>query len=133
MITTDHIQYWLDTATRDWDTMEAMQAANPRATLVFAYWTLEKLSKALWVQEHSVPMPPTIDDVAALLATTSFVLTPVQTAFVGRLKAFHDDVVETDPERPAPRLNADETPQTLIAQANNLRQQLLGTLLKVTV
>lgn len=133
MTTTDHIRYWLDTAAHDWGTVGTMQEINPRSALVFAHWTLEKLSKALWVREYSAPMPLTTDNVAELLATTSFGLTLVQTEFVERLKAFHDDVIESDPERPAPRLNAGETPQTLIAQANNLRQQLLGALLKEAV
>ena len=107
-----------------------MQEVNPRPALIFAHWTLEKLSKVLWVREHLAPIPPATDDVAELLASTSFVLAPVQTEFVGLLKTFHDDVIESDPERPAPRLSAGETPQTLIAQANNLREQLLEAVLK---
>jgi hypothetical protein len=47
MTTADHTRYWLDTATRDWDTVEALQTTTPRIILVFAHWTLEKLSKAL--------------------------------------------------------------------------------------
>ena len=122
MTTNDHIQYWLDTAAHDWGTVEAMQEVNLRPALVFAHWTLEKLSKALWVREHSGLMPPATDDVAELLGATSFALTSAQTAFVGHLKTFHDDVVESDPERPTPQLHAGETLQTLIAQANNFRQ-----------
>ena len=75
-------------------------------------------------------MPPATDDVATLLAAASVTLTAEQTEFVGRLKAFHDDIVESDPERPAPQLKAQETPLTLVARAAELRQQLLATLLK---
>lgn len=133
MTTTHHIQHWLDTAMRDWDAVEALQAANPRITLVFAHWTLEKLSKALWVREHSGALPPASDDVAGLLAAAFVTLTPMQAELVGRVKAFHDDVVESDPERPAPQLKEHETPLLLLAEVNILRQQLLANLSKEVV
>lgn len=130
MTIADHIQYWLDTATQDWDTVETLRATNPRITLVFAHWTLEKLSKAHWVREHAGAMPPASDNVADLLAATSVVLTPAQIALVGLVKAFHDDVVESDPMRPLSQLKASETPQILLAQADELRQLLLKPLCK---
>lgn len=126
MTTADHIQYWLDTAMRDWDTVEALRANNPRITLVFAHWTLEKLSKALWVREHSGSMPPASDDVAKLLAAAFVTLTPMQTELVDRVKALHDDVVESDPERSAPQLKEHETLTSLLAEVDILRQQLLA-------
>lgn len=83
------------------------------------------------MQEHAGAMPPATDDVARLLAAASVTLTAEQTAFVGRLKAFHDDGGRVrDPERPTPQLKAQETPMTLVAQATELRQQLLKTLLE---
>ena len=133
MTTTDHVQYWLDAAGRDWDTVEALQTVNPRATLVFAHWTLEKLSKALCVREHSGAIAPASDDVAELLAAAFIALTPTQVELVGRVKAFHDDVVESDPERPVAKLKEHETPLTLITQVNTLRQHLLAILSKETV
>jgi hypothetical protein len=128
MTTADHTRYWLDTATRDWDTVEALQTTTPRIILVFAHWTLEKLSKALWVREHSGAMPPATDNVAKLLAAASVTLTPTQAELVSRVKAFHDDVVESDPERPAPQLKDNETPLSLLAEVDILRQQLLAKL-----
>lgn len=133
MTTTEHIQYWLDTAAHDWDTVEALQATNPQITLVFAHWALEKLSKALWVQEHSGAMPPASDDVIELLAAAFVTLTPMQAELVGRVKAFHDDVVESDPKRPAPQLKEHETPLSLLAEMNILRQQLLAKFSKEVV
>lgn len=132
MTTTEHIQHWFDTAAQNWDTVEALQAINPRTTLVFAHWTLEKLSKALWVREHFGAMPPASDDIAELLAAAFVALTPKQMELVRRVKAFHDDVVEPDPERPVTELKEYETPLTLIAQVNSLRQQLLAMFKKET-
>jgi len=30
----DHVQYWLDTAVRDWETVESLQANTPRPVLI---------------------------------------------------------------------------------------------------
>ena len=129
-MTTEHVRYWLDTAAHDWNAVDTLQIRTPRPALVFAHWTLEKLSKALWVQEHSGLMPPASDDIAKLLAATSIILTPTQMELVGRVKAFHDDVVESDPNKLKPQFREHETPQSLIAQVDALRQQLLANLAK---
>lgn len=128
MTTTEYTQHWLNAAAGDWEAVEALQADNPRTTLVFAHWTLEKLSKALWVRAHSDALPPASDDVAELLSAAFIMLTPTQVELVGRVKAFHDDVVESDPERPAPQLKEHETPLSLLAEVKILRQQLLAKL-----
>lgn len=128
MNTTEHVQYWLDTATHDWDAVDTLQIRTPQPALVFAHWTLEKISKALWVREHSGAMPPASDDVAKLLAATSVTLTPTQTELAGRVKVFHDDVVISDPSKPKPQFRKHETPQSLITQVDALRQQLLANL-----
>jgi hypothetical protein len=73
-------------------------------------------------------MPPATDNVAKLLAAASVTLTPTQAELVSRVKAFHDDVVESDPERPAPQLKDNETPLSLLAEVDILRQQLLAKL-----
>lgn len=96
-------------------------ATSHRPALVFAHWTLEKLSKALWVQQHPDTMPPATDDVALLLAATSFTLNAAQTTFAHRLKAYHDDVLEPDPAQPLPIPDL----ETLSTQADAMREQLL--------
>lgn len=78
-------------------------------------------------------MPPTSDDVAELLAAACITFTPMQAELVGRVKAFHDDVVESDSERAAPQLKEHETPLSLLAEVNILRQQLLAKLSKEIV
>ena len=115
------VQYWLDTAAQNWDASQVLVAKALRPAVVFVHWTLEKLSKALWVQQHPDAMPPATDDVALLLAATSFVMDKEQTAFVRTLKALHDDVLEPDPAHPFPIPDL----QTLNTQADAMRWQLL--------
>ncbi len=120
----DHILYWKETAERDWLAAQALFTQPGRSALVFAHWTLEKLSKALWVQQHDA-LPPATDTVATILAATSFTLTPTQLLFTQHLEAAHDEVLEPDPEQP---LQLAQTPQELLQHASTLREQLLRAL-----
>ena len=120
----DHIDYWLECAAGDWHATQSLTASSSRHALVFAHWTLEKLSKALWVQ-HNQNIPPTTDTVATILADTSFPLTPAQRRFTQHLEAAHDNVLEPDPEHP---LQLQETTQELLDQAVALRELLLEAL-----
>lgn len=95
-----------------------------RPAVVLAHWTLEKLSKALWVQQHPDAMPPATDDVTVLLAPTFFVLNTAQTTFAQQLKAYHDDALEPDPEHPLPIPDL----EMLNTQADAMRKQLLDAI-----
>ena len=117
----EQIQYWLDTAAQDWDASQVLVATARRPALVLAHWTLEKLSKALWVQQHPNATPPATDDVTLLLAATSFVMNNEQTAFAQNLKAYHDEVLEPDPAQPLPIPDL----EILSTQADALCEQLL--------
>lgn len=120
----EHTQYWLETAESDWHATQGLAAEHGRSALVFAHWTIEKLSKALWVQQQNAP-PPATDTVATILAATSFALTPAQLLFTQHLEAAHDEVLDPDPEHP---LQLQQTPEELLQQANALREQLLHEL-----
>ena len=84
-------------------------------------------------KKHFGAMPPASDDVAELLVAVSVTLTPMQVELVSRVKAFHEDVVELDPEQPAPQLKEHETLLSLLAEVNILRQELLAKLSKEVV
>lgn len=117
----EHVQYWLDTAAQDWNASQVLVAKALLPAVVLAHWTLEKLSKALWVRQHPDATPPATDDVALLLAATSFLMNKEQTAFAQTLKSLHDDVLEPDPRLPVPAPDL-----TIIStQAGAMREQLL--------
>ncbi|GAA3998181.1 hypothetical protein GCM10022408_06180 [Hymenobacter fastidiosus] len=114
----EHVRHWVDTSAHNWEGAQTLVATSLRPALVFAHWTLEKLSKALWVQQHANAMPPATDDVTVLLAATSFTLNTAQTTFAHQLKAYHDDVLEPDPTHPLPIPDL----QTLNTQADAMRR-----------
>ena len=113
--------YWLDTAANDWQGAQMLVETSRQPALVLAHWTLEKLSKALWVQQHANAIPPATDDVTVLLAATSLILNTAQTTFAQQLKAYHDDALEPDPAHPLPIPDL----ETLNTQAAAMRRQLL--------
>ena len=117
----ERVRHWVDTAAHNWEATQTLVATSRRPALVLAHWTLEKLSKALWVQQHANAMPPTTDDVTVLLAATSFSLNTAQTTFAQQLKAYHDDELEPDPAHPLPIPDL----QRLHTQVDAMRQQLL--------
>ena len=120
----EYIDYWLEGAVGDWHATQSLTASSSRHALVFAHWTLEKLSKALWVQ-HNQDIPPTTDTVTTILTDTPFPLTSAQRLFTQHLEAAHDEVLEPDPAQP---LQLPETTQELLDQAGTLREQLLEAL-----
>lgn len=120
----DHVAYWTDLAARDWGATQSLAAEHGRSALVFAHWTLEKLSKALWIQQYDA-LPPETDTVANILADVPFTLTPTQLHFTQHLEAAHDEVLDPDSEHP---LQLQQTPQQLLQQADTLRLQLLEAL-----
>ena len=50
----EHIDYWLDTAKKDWRTVQNMYKTKDFVTaLFFTHLHLEKICKALWVKNNT--------------------------------------------------------------------------------
>jgi HEPN domain-containing protein len=64
----EYIDYWVNTATEDWITVEAMfDTKRYMHGLFWAHLVLEKLAKAHWVKNHVNDIPPRIHNVVWLL------------------------------------------------------------------
>ncbi len=84
-----HIAYWMDAAAQNWQEVGAMFAAGTYVPCLFwAHLTIEKLAKALWVQDNPGDTPPFTHNIARLLWPTTVVLTPAQATFVQQLNTF---------------------------------------------
>ncbi|NML67530.1 HEPN domain-containing protein [Hymenobacter sp. RP-2-7] len=89
MTKADHIAYWMTTANQNWQEVGSMFAAGTYVPCLFwAHLTIEKLAKALWVQDNVGDTPPFTHNIARLLADTNLVLTPAQATFVQQLNTF---------------------------------------------
>ena len=64
----DHIKYWVDTARKDWKTVQVLFAEKCYMHCLFwAHLVLEKLAKAHWVRNHEDNYPPRIHNIVSLL------------------------------------------------------------------
>jgi len=96
--------------------------------LFWAHLTIEKLAKALWVQDNIGDTPPFTPNIARLLADTHLVLTPAQVTFVQQLNTFQ---LEGRYESYTANLRQHATKvftQTVLQDVTNLRQCLLNQL-----
>ena len=96
--------------------------------LFWAHLTIEKLSKALWVQDNAGDTPPFTHNIGRLLADTKLVLTSDQAIFVQQLNTFQ---LEGRYESYTVNLRQQATQaftQTVLHDATDLRQCLLNQL-----
>ncbi|MDO7875588.1 HEPN domain-containing protein [Hymenobacter sp. ASUV-10] len=125
----DHIAYWMNAAEQNWQEVGSMFTAGTYVPCLFwAHLTIEKLAKALWVQDNPSDTPPFTHNIARLLADTSLVLTPGQATFVQQLNTFQ---LEGRYESYTANLRQQATrvfTQTVLQDVTDLRQCLLNQL-----
>ena len=84
----EHINYWINTAQKDWIAVESMfSTKNYLHCLFWAHLVLEKLAKAHWVKSHEENIPPKIHNVVWLLEESAVALEENMMIF---LKKFND-------------------------------------------
>ena len=71
----EHMQYWIDSAFRDWEVVkDLVKAGKYMYALFFAHLTIEKLLKAHWENEHDGSYPPRLHNLTALYDQIKFEL-----------------------------------------------------------
>jgi len=84
-----YIDYWMDTAENDWETVEVLFAAKRYSHCLFwAHLVLEKLAKALWVKNHIENTPPRIHNLVLLLEQSNIDLGEENMKFLYNYNAF---------------------------------------------
>ena len=129
MTKADRIAYWMNAADQNWQEVGAMFTAGTYVPCLFwAHLTIEKLAKALWVQDNVGDTPPFTHNIARLLVDTTLVLTPAQATFTQQLNTFQ---LEGRYESYTVNLRQQATQaftQTVLHDATDLRQCLLNQL-----
>lgn len=78
----DYINYWLDTCEKDWSSAEDLfKTKHYIQSLFLAHLSLEKLCKAIWVQDNEKDHPPRIHNLVYLLKQTKLELTEEELDF----------------------------------------------------
>jgi HEPN domain-containing protein len=89
----DHIQYWLDSAEHDWDTAENLFSAGKYDWCLFiGHLVLEKILKAIFVQDNDNKLPPKTHNLIKLAENTRLVLTEDQLLFLDEINDFNLEV-----------------------------------------
>jgi HEPN domain-containing protein len=86
----EHIQHWTDSAEHDWATAEHLfAAAKYDWSLFLGHLVLEKLLKAMFVQDNSNQMPPKTHNLLKLAEHTKLVLSEEQRLLLDRVTEFN--------------------------------------------
>ena len=92
MIKKEYIDYWRNTADKDWIAVEHLfEKGDYLHALFFAYLTLEKPIKAHWVKDNPKDSPPKTHNLPYLASKTSIVLSPSQVQFLEKMNDFQID------------------------------------------
>ena len=85
----EHIQYWIQTAEKDWKAVDSLfKSKNYVHCLFFAHLVMEKLCKAHWIKDNKNNIPPKIHNLIWLIQNTKLQLTEEQLAFMDRMNEF---------------------------------------------
>ena len=88
-----YIDYWLNTAEKDWISVELLFNGKQYLHCLFwAHLTLEKLAKAHWVKNHEDNIPPKVHNVVWLLNESNVDLGKEAMNFLSK---FHDFQLST--------------------------------------
>ena len=93
----EHIQYWLNQIPEDIDVVRILFNSKHYAHALFwAHLVLEKLLKALWVQNNSENIPPFIHNLLTLSKTSNFKPTEEQIVFMQIMNDYNLKVSNED-------------------------------------
>jgi HEPN domain-containing protein len=84
-----HIDHWLSSADKDWDVLlHLMKGRKYVHALFFGHLYLEKISKALWVQNNTENYPPKTHNLLKLLNEANIVLSEEDQLFLLKLNKY---------------------------------------------
>ena len=84
-----HVDYWINSAEDDWGSVELLYNGKKYLqSLFWAHLVLEKLTKALWVKNHTENTPPKIHNLILLLEQSNIDLGEEKMRFLYDYNAF---------------------------------------------
>ncbi len=86
----EHIKYWLDSAEHDLDVAESLFSSGKNDWCLFVgHLVLEKVLKAIYVQNSNNQVPPKIHNLIRLANLSNLKLSDEQKLFLGDVNEFH--------------------------------------------
>ena len=85
----EHIDFWLIQADDDWSAVDTLfKGRNYMQSLFFAHLVIEKICKALWIENNEGNVPPRTHNLIHLLSATPIELTDDKSEFMLSLNRF---------------------------------------------
>lgn len=125
----DHILHWKETAEDDWlASQDLFQTTRYLQCLFLAHLTIEKLSKAHWVQANMDDYPPRTHNILRLWVATTLNPTPAQELTATELNTFQIEGRYQDYQRIAAQRATQAFTRALLDDTEQLRIWLLSKL-----
>lgn len=125
----DHINYWIDTANKDWQALQNMFKSKDYVhALFFSHLVLEKLCKAYWVKTNTANTPPKIHNLITLAAQANLQLTETYIEFLSQMNQFQLEGRYPDYTNKLYNTFKAEQTKEIINKVNKLRKWLLKNL-----
>ena len=85
----EHIKYWSSQVDEDFDCAEVLFIAKHYAQALFwAHLSLEKLCKALWIQNSEENVPPFVHNLLRLVSSSGIVMSEEDLQFISEMNVF---------------------------------------------
>ena len=125
----EHIEYWKNTAARDWITVQHLfKSKDYVPALFFAHLVLEKLCKAHWVKDNKSNHPPKIHNLARLAEQAKLDLQEEDLRFLNEMNQFQIEGRYPDYKQMLFRSYKARKTNAVLQQVNRLRKCLLKKL-----
>lgn len=125
----EHINYWTETARRDWIAVKQLFKGKSYVNaLFFSHLVLEKLLKAHWVKDNKENHPPKIHNLISLAGRISFSFSDDEKIFLSRMNDFQLEGRYPDYSRNVYRSYKQKETQSILREADRIRKCLLKKL-----
>jgi len=125
----EHIDYWVNTAAEDWDTVEVLfNGKKYLHALFWAHLVLEKLAKAHWVKNHTEDIPPKVHNITYLLEESGIDLGIDKMDFLTQYNRFQLSGRYPDYLNVMQRICTESYTKAELDKVEEVRQCLLGML-----
>ncbi len=86
----EHVQHWLDGADHDWETARSLFLSGKYDWCLFlGHLVLEKILKAIYIQDNNNQLPPKTHNLVKLVRHTRLTLTEEQEFFLDEVNDFN--------------------------------------------
>ena len=125
----EHIDYWIETAKRDWRTTQHMLKSKDYVpALFFGHLVLEKLLKAHWVKDNEQNHPPKIHNLISLADKITYPFTDEELIFMSRMNDFQLEGRYPDYNNNIYKLYKRKETEPILKEVDTLRKCLLKNL-----